>query len=65
MYIIKGNKILPITKSIANFGIQNYGFTWGGNFRSIKDTPHFEMNFNKSWRYYLNNKILQDEVNKK
>lgn len=26
------------------------GFTWGGDFRSIKDNPHFEMTFGLSWR---------------
>ena len=24
---------------------ERYGITWGGNFKSIKDAPHFELNF--------------------
>lgn len=26
------------------------GYTWGGDFKSIKDTPHFEKSFGLSWR---------------
>lgn len=29
------------------------GFVWGGDFRSIKDNPHFEMTFGLSWRQLL------------
>lgn len=34
------NKIAALGKSI--------GFAWGGNFKSIKDKPHFEMRFGRS-----------------
>lgn len=30
-----------------------YGIAWGGNFRSLKDKPHFELTFGKSWRELL------------
>lgn len=29
-----------------------YGMVWGGNFKSIKDQPHFELSWGKSWRYF-------------
>ena len=29
------------------------GFAWGGDFKSIKDAPHFEMTFGLSWRQLL------------
>lgn len=29
------------------------GFAWGGDFRSIKDYPHFEMTFGYTWRQLL------------
>lgn len=28
---------------------KKYGFTWGGGFTSIPDSPHLQMTFNKSW----------------
>lgn len=35
------------------------GFKWGGDFKSIKDYPHFEMTFGYGWRELL------DKYNKK
>lgn len=29
---------------------KRHGFSWGGDWRSLKDYPHFEMNFGKSWQ---------------
>ncbi len=29
------------------------GFTWGGDFKSLKDEPHFEMTFGHNWRDLL------------
>jgi peptidoglycan LD-endopeptidase CwlK len=29
------------------------GYTWGGDFKSIKDNPHLERNFGINWREYL------------
>jgi hypothetical protein len=29
-----------------------YGMVWGGNFKSIKDQPHFELSWGKSWREF-------------
>lgn len=28
------------------------GFVWGGDWKSFKDYPHFELTFGKDWRYY-------------
>lgn len=32
---------------------KKYGWTWGGDFRSIKDYPHFEKTFSYSWKQLL------------
>lgn len=32
---------------------KDQGFAWGGDFKSIKDNPHFEMTFGLSWRTLL------------
>ena len=32
---------------------KSHGFVWGGDFKSIKDAPHFEMNFGNNWRVLL------------
>lgn len=29
------------------------GFAWGGDFKSIKDYPHFEMTFGYTWRQLM------------
>lgn len=29
---------------------KKYGWTWGGDWRSFKDMPHFEKTFGKTWR---------------
>lgn len=38
---------------------KKYGFKWGGDFKSIKDYPHFEKTFNNTWQ------ILLDKYKKK
>lgn len=32
---------------------KSYGYTWGGDFKSIKDSPHFEKTFGKTWKTLL------------
>lgn len=32
---------------------KSLNYTWGGDFKSIKDNPHFEKTFNNSWRTLL------------
>lgn len=32
---------------------KKHGFSWGGDFKSIKDYPHFEMTFGYNWRSLL------------
>jgi len=29
---------------------KKHGITWGGNFKSIKDKPHFEISFGYTWQ---------------
>ncbi|MES2575687.1 MAG: M15 family metallopeptidase [Bacteroidota bacterium] len=33
--------------------LKSISFTWGGDFKSIKDHPHFEMTFGNSWQKLL------------
>ncbi len=47
---IKNGKALwnnPNWNEIADLG-KSLGFTWGGDWKSLKDKPHFQMNFGKS-----------------
>jgi len=47
---IKDGKALwsnPNWNKIATLG-KSIGFAWGGDFKSIKDKPHFEMHFGRS-----------------
>ena len=30
--------------------LKSKGWTWGGDFKSIFDAPHFEKTFNNTWR---------------
>lgn len=30
-----------------------YNLTWGGDFKSIKDAPHFELTFGRNWKEFL------------
>jgi peptidoglycan L-alanyl-D-glutamate endopeptidase CwlK len=32
---------------------KSYGWNWGGDFRSIKDSPHFEKTFGRHWKDLL------------
>lgn len=32
---------------------EDYGYTWGGRFVSIKDNPHFEKNYGYNWKSLL------------
>ena len=38
---------------VENF-FKKKGWTWGGEFKSFKDYPHFEYTHGNSWRYYAN-----------
>jgi hypothetical protein len=48
--------VVPIENGKANYNTKDwdkianiaksFGFTWGGDWKSFKDKPHFEMNFN-------------------
>ena len=33
---------------------KDVGFTWGGDFKTIPDSPHFEMTFGYRWQQLLN-----------
>lgn len=46
-------------KRIASFMPKDQFWFWGGNFKSIKDNPHFEISFGFTWRQ------LQDKYNAK
>jgi len=52
-----GDKVSDWMEVVAIF--KKYGYVWGGNFRSIKDSPHFE----KSFGYSVSQ--LLEKVNKK
>lgn len=36
-------------KRVASF-FKSKGFTWGGDFKSLKDAPHFELSKGRAWR---------------
>ena len=48
------------------FEVINYfkkiGFTWGGDFKSIKDHPHFEKTFGKTWQQLLEKHNKKDFI---
>ena len=49
-------------KKIATF-FKSKGFTWGGDFKSFKDAPHFELSKGKTWRDFTNmDKYKKDGV---
>lgn len=52
-----GDKIADWMEVVKVF--KNAGYTWGGDFKSIKDNPHFEKTFHCNWR------LLLDMYNKK
>ncbi|WP_316736294.1 M15 family metallopeptidase [Pedobacter aquatilis] len=45
-----------------------YGWKWGGDFKSIKDSPHFEKTFSNTWQQllvkYNNNQTITDNGEK-
>lgn len=47
-------KLLPLA--------EKYGLTWGGNFKSIKDKPHFELTFSLNWRTLLDRHNKKDFI---
>ena len=47
-------KLLPLA--------EKYGLTWGGNFKSIKDKPHFELTFGLNWRTLLDRHSKKDFI---
>lgn len=52
-----GDKVSDWMEVVSIF--KKYGYVWGGDFRSIKDSPHFERSFGYSVSQLL------DKVNKK
>ena len=45
-------------KKIASF-FKSKGFIWGGDFKSFKDAPHFELSNGLKWSYF---KALKTQV---
>lgn len=37
---------------VAKF-FKDKGFTWGGDFKSMYDAPHFEYNYGKTWKDFI------------
>lgn len=46
-------------KRVVDF-FKKKGWTWGGDFKSFKDNPHFEYTKGNSWKYY---KTLRKDSN--
>lgn len=42
---------IPDAKIVSVF--KKYGFTWGGDFKSFTDKPHFELTFGYTWQQLL------------
>ena len=38
---------------------KRYGFTWGGDWKGFKDTPHFEYTQGHDWQYFYNGGTLK------
>lgn len=55
-----GDKISDWMEVVNIF--QRFGFFWGGNFKSIKDYPHFEMTFGYGWRQLLEKHNRKDFI---
>ena len=45
---------------VVNF-FKAKGWTWGGDWRSFKDKPHFEKTFNNTWRTLINKETFKDD----
>jgi len=41
---------------------KKYGFSWGGDWKSLKDNPHLEKNFGYNWRQLLFKYHTQDFI---
>lgn len=45
-----------------------YGWTWGGNFKTIRDSPHFQKTFGNTWQQlkvkYTNGQMFTDNDTK-
>lgn len=41
---------------------EKYNLVWGGNFKSIKDKPHFELTFGLNWRTLLERYNAKDFI---
>lgn len=41
---------------------KEHGFAWGGDFKSFKDNPHFEMTFGYGWRDLLKKYNAKDFI---
>ena len=46
---------------VVNF-FKSKGWTWGGDFKSLYDAPHFEYTQGKTWKYYSKMDIYQQEM---
>jgi len=46
-----GDKVSDWLEIVKLF--KDNGYTWGGNFRSISDKPHFEKTFGHTWQQLL------------
>jgi peptidoglycan L-alanyl-D-glutamate endopeptidase CwlK len=46
-----GDKVADWMEVVKIF--KDAGYTWGGNFRSISDKPHFEKTFGHTWQQLL------------
>lgn len=61
-----GDKVADWSEVVKIF--KSYGWSWGGDFKSIKDSPHFEKTFGNNWKTLLANynagKIITDDGEK-
>lgn len=48
-----GDKVADWSEVVKIF--KSYGWSWGGDFKSIKDSPHFEKTFGYNWKTLLAN----------
>lgn len=46
-----GDKVADWAEVVKIF--KSYGWFWGGDFKTIRDSPHFEKTFGKTWKTLL------------
>ena len=56
-----GDKVADWMEVVKLF--KDNGYTWGGDFRSIKDRPHFEKTFGHTWQQLLELKKSGKTIN--